>query len=212
MKASRLDASTARIRLHLRDRDGNQAATCGQHGTGIRGHFHFGGTALFCASFQMNDFFACRKFNHIKTRSWSQKFQKKIESRPDVEELELMDASEIYSKETQCKGSDISQRKWKNHFPSRRWTNQTFWSNSFFHGQRFCRGDGGRGRPRNNPSSEIQEKKMQFNSPNYKSIRSMRTFHRWQSVHMQSLMFYWQLLVCEHVSWTCLHMCTCNRP
>ena len=31
----------------------------------------------------------------------------------DLEELETMDASEIYSKKTQCKGSDISQRKWK---------------------------------------------------------------------------------------------------
>ena len=28
-------------------------------------------------------------------------------------ELETMDASEIYSKKTQCKGSNISQRKWK---------------------------------------------------------------------------------------------------
>ena len=32
----------------------------------------------------------------------------------DLEELETMDASEIYSKKIQCKGSIISQRKWKN--------------------------------------------------------------------------------------------------
>ena len=31
---------------------------------------------------------------------------------------------------TQCKGSNISQRKWKIHFSSRRWTNQTFWRRS----------------------------------------------------------------------------------
>ena len=31
----------------------------------------------------------------------------------DLEELETMDASEIYSKKTHCKGSNISQRKWK---------------------------------------------------------------------------------------------------
>ena len=43
----------------------------------------------------------------------------------DIEELETMDASEIYSKKTQCKGSNISQRKWKIHFSSRRWTNQS---------------------------------------------------------------------------------------
>ena len=35
----------------------------------------------------------------------------------DIEELETMDASEIYSKKTQCKGSNISQEKWKIHFP-----------------------------------------------------------------------------------------------
>ena len=29
-----------RIRLHLRHHDGNQAATCGQFGTGIRGNLH----------------------------------------------------------------------------------------------------------------------------------------------------------------------------
>ena len=42
----------------------------------------------------------------------------------DIEELETMDASEIYSKKTQCKGSNISQRKRKIHFSSRRWTNR----------------------------------------------------------------------------------------
>ena len=31
-----------RIRLHLRHHDGNQAATCGQRGTGIRGNLHPG--------------------------------------------------------------------------------------------------------------------------------------------------------------------------
>ena len=36
----------------------------------------------------------------------------------DIEELETMDASEIYSKKTQCKRDDISQRKWKIHFPA----------------------------------------------------------------------------------------------
>ena len=36
----------------------------------------------------------------------------------DIEELETIDASEIYSKkETQCKGSNISQNTWKNIFP-----------------------------------------------------------------------------------------------
>ena len=31
-----------RIRLHLRHHDGNQAATCGQRGTGTRGNLHPG--------------------------------------------------------------------------------------------------------------------------------------------------------------------------
>ena len=48
----------------------------------------------------------------------------------DIEELETMDASESMQKKTQCKGSNISQRKWKIHFTSRRWTNQTFWRRS----------------------------------------------------------------------------------
>ena len=47
----------------------------------------------------------------------------------DFEELETMDASEIYSK-TQCEGGDISQRKWKIYFASRRWTNHTSWRRS----------------------------------------------------------------------------------
>ena len=42
-----------------------------------------------------------------------------------------MDASEIYSKKkTQCKGSNISQTKWKIHFSSRRWTNKICWRRS----------------------------------------------------------------------------------
>ena len=36
----------------------------------------------------------------------------------DSEELETMDASEIYSKKAQCKGSNISQRKLKHYFPA----------------------------------------------------------------------------------------------
>ena len=48
----------------------------------------------------------------------------------DIEELETMDASEIYSKKTQCKGSNISQKKWKIHFSSRRWTNKICWRRS----------------------------------------------------------------------------------
>ena len=41
----------------------------------------------------------------------------------DIEELETMHASETYSKKTQCKGSNISPKKWKNEFLSRRWRN-----------------------------------------------------------------------------------------
>ena len=44
----------------------------------------------------------------------------------DIEELETMDASEIYSKKTQCERGDISQRKWKFYFSSSRWNNQNF--------------------------------------------------------------------------------------
>ena len=43
----------------------------------------------------------------------------------DIEELETMDASEIYAKKTQCKGSNIPH-----HFSSSRWTNQNFWRRS----------------------------------------------------------------------------------
>ena len=46
----------------------------------------------------------------------------------DLEELDTI-ASNLLQK-TQCKGSNISQRKWKIHFFSRRWTNQTFWRRS----------------------------------------------------------------------------------
>ena len=43
----------------------------------------------------------------------------------DLEELETVDASEIYSKRHNAK-----ERKWKFYFSSRRWTNQTFWKRS----------------------------------------------------------------------------------
>ena len=48
----------------------------------------------------------------------------------EIKELETMDASEIYSKKTQCKGSTISQTKWEIHFSSRRWTNKIYWRRS----------------------------------------------------------------------------------
>ena len=48
----------------------------------------------------------------------------------DLEELETMDASEICSKKTQCKRGDISQRKLKNYFSSRRCTKQNPWRRS----------------------------------------------------------------------------------
>ena len=41
----------------------------------------------------------------------------------DIEELETMDASEIYSKKTQCERGDISQTR-RIYFSNRRWTNQ----------------------------------------------------------------------------------------
>ena len=41
-----------------------------------------------------------------------------------------MDASEIYSKKTQCKGINLSQTKWKIHVSSRRWTNKICWRRS----------------------------------------------------------------------------------
>ena len=48
----------------------------------------------------------------------------------DLEELETMDASEIYSKKTQCERGDISQRKRRIYFSNRRWTNQHPWRRS----------------------------------------------------------------------------------
>ena len=42
-----------RIRLHLRHHDGNQAATCGQRGTGIRGTLHPGVKSDFFYSSQI---------------------------------------------------------------------------------------------------------------------------------------------------------------
>ena len=48
----------------------------------------------------------------------------------DLEELETMDASEIYSKKTQCERGDISQRKSRIYFSNRRWTNQNPWRRS----------------------------------------------------------------------------------
>ena len=48
----------------------------------------------------------------------------------DREELETMDASEIYSKRLNAKRGDISQRKWNIYFSTRRWTNQSFWRRS----------------------------------------------------------------------------------
>ena len=44
----------------------------------------------------------------------------------DLEELETMDASEIYSKKTQCERGDISQTR-RIYFSNRRWTNQNPW-------------------------------------------------------------------------------------
>ena len=42
----------------------------------------------------------------------------------DFEELETMDATEIYSKKTQCARGDISTKKRENLFSNRRWTSQ----------------------------------------------------------------------------------------
>ena len=47
-----------------------------------------------------------------------------------IEELETMDASEIYSKRLNAKEVIFSQRKSEIHFSSRRWTNQIFWRTS----------------------------------------------------------------------------------
>ena len=48
----------------------------------------------------------------------------------DLEELETMDASEIYSEKTQCERCNISQRKKKIYFSSRRRTNKNCWRRS----------------------------------------------------------------------------------
>ena len=42
----------------------------------------------------------------------------------DIEELETMDASEIYSKRLNAKEVIFPKEKWKIHFSSRRWTNK----------------------------------------------------------------------------------------
>ena len=47
----------------------------------------------------------------------------------DLDELETMDASEIYSKKTQCERGDISQTR-RIYFSNRRWTNQNPWRRS----------------------------------------------------------------------------------
>ena len=48
----------------------------------------------------------------------------------DLEELETMDASEIFSKKTQCERGDISPRKRRIYFSNSRWTNQNPWRRS----------------------------------------------------------------------------------
>ena len=48
----------------------------------------------------------------------------------DLEELETMDASEIYSKRLNAKEVIFFQRKKRIHFSSRRWTNQNPWRRS----------------------------------------------------------------------------------
>ena len=48
----------------------------------------------------------------------------------DLEKLETMDATEIYSKKTKCERGDISHRKRRIYFSNRRWTNQTSWRRS----------------------------------------------------------------------------------
>ena len=47
----------------------------------------------------------------------------------DLQELETMDASEIYSKKTQCERGDISQTR-RIYFSNRRWMNQNPWRRS----------------------------------------------------------------------------------
>ena len=48
----------------------------------------------------------------------------------DIEELEMMDAAEIYSERLNAKEVNISQRKWRIYFSNRRWTNQNPWRRS----------------------------------------------------------------------------------
>ena len=48
----------------------------------------------------------------------------------DLEELETVDASEIYSKRLNAKEVIFPTEKWKIHFSSRRWTNKNCWRRS----------------------------------------------------------------------------------
>ena len=48
----------------------------------------------------------------------------------DIEELETMGASEIYSKRLNAKEVIFPKKKWKIHFSNRRWTNQNPWRRS----------------------------------------------------------------------------------
>ena len=48
----------------------------------------------------------------------------------DLEELETMGASDIYSKKTQCERGDTSQKARRIYLSNRRWTNQTSWERS----------------------------------------------------------------------------------
>ena len=48
----------------------------------------------------------------------------------DLEELETMDASEIYSKRLNAKEVIFPKGKWKFYFSNRRWTNQICWRRS----------------------------------------------------------------------------------
>ena len=54
----------------------------------------------------------------------------------DLEELETMDASEIYAKKTQCQKEVIFPKE-IGYFSSRRWTNQTPWRRSGFENVQF---------------------------------------------------------------------------
>ena len=48
----------------------------------------------------------------------------------DLEELETMDASEVYSKRLNAKEVIFPKEKRRNYFSNRRWTNQTPWRRS----------------------------------------------------------------------------------